>query len=310
MRTLIVTDRDGWSYMQIAQALVKHNTDPDLRLDVMALKGRESEFRSRQAGYDRCLIMGHQMLGGIIPYFHRIRPHWLTGIHSAHAFDPDLETSPNYDSPPPQWLLRFLGKFHAVNCVSQRLTNLFSNEGLNVTYTPNGVDVDRFYPSGQISTKGPLRVGFAGTAKGIHDRRKGLREFLIPACQGVGAELVAAVARTDSALPPSAMPAFHNSYDVFVLPSSSEGFSIALLEAAACGRVVISTRVGGSTELIRDGENGFLVDRTVEAIADRLTWIRDHRESAALMGKRMRQNVVENWSWEKRAPAWLKFLTT
>lgn len=308
MKVLILGDRPHWSYMQIAQALVKHNTDPDMDLDVMSLKGNEREFLSHQAGYDRCLIMGHQMVEGLLGWPNRIPPHWLTGIHSAHAFDPELRTTPDYDAPPPASLIRMLKKFHGVNAVSQRLTNLFCNEGLHVTYTPNGVDARIFKPTAPLSTSGPLRVGFAGTAKGIHDKRKGLAEFLIPACEKVGAMLVAAVARTDSALPPDAMPTFHNNSDVFVLPSSSEGFSIALLEAAACGRVVISTRVGGSTELIQDGDTGFLVDRTVDAIADRLAWIRDHRESAALMGKRMRENVVANWSWEKMAPAWLSFL--
>jgi glycosyltransferase involved in cell wall biosynthesis len=47
--------------------------------------------------------------------------------------------------------------------------------------------------------------------------------------------------------------------DVFVLPSASEGLSVALLEAMAAGAVPIATAVGGAVELIRDGENGRLV---------------------------------------------------
>jgi glycosyltransferase involved in cell wall biosynthesis len=48
--------------------------------------------------------------------------------------------------------------------------------------------------------------------------------------------------------------------DVFVLPSSSEGFSNALLEAMACGCAVIGARVGGTPELIEHGERGLLFD--------------------------------------------------
>src|SRR3990167_1079970 len=321
MRVLIVTDKPDWSYWQIAQAIQRHNTDPDLTIDIMALKGHESEFLSVEKRYSSVLIMGFQMAQSRSMRWALDGDRWKTGIHSAHSFDPDLLTTPDDDVAPPWPLILFLRKFRGVNVVSDRLHRLFSDEKLNNApthpeykvhpiYTPNGVDTDLFKPTTPLSMEGPLRVGFAGTAKGIHDRRKGLREYAIPACEKAGVELVAAVARTETALPPSAMPAFHNSYDVFLLPSSSEGFSIALLEAAACGRLVISTRVGGSTELIRDGVNGFLVDRTVDAIADRLRGLRDNRKQMQEIGAAMRQKVEKLWSWKVRAPAWLEFIRT
>ena len=48
--------------------------------------------------------------------------------------------------------------------------------------------------------------------------------------------------------------------DIFVLPSHSESFSNALLEAMACGCCVIGSRVGGTPELIHEGETGFLFE--------------------------------------------------
>jgi glycosyltransferase involved in cell wall biosynthesis len=50
-------------------------------------------------------------------------------------------------------------------------------------------------------------------------------------------------------------------FDVFVLPSISEGFSLATVEAMAAGRPVIATRSGGPEELIEDGVTGLLVPR-------------------------------------------------
>lgn len=47
--------------------------------------------------------------------------------------------------------------------------------------------------------------------------------------------------------------------DAFVLPSLSEGLSLALLEAMASGKSVVATRVGGNPELIDHGRTGFLV---------------------------------------------------
>jgi glycosyltransferase involved in cell wall biosynthesis len=60
--------------------------------------------------------------------------------------------------------------------------------------------------------------------------------------------------------------------DVFVLPSRSEAFSNALLEAMACGCCPVGSRVGGMPELIKHGEHGFLFDpESPGELAEQLT---------------------------------------
>jgi glycosyltransferase involved in cell wall biosynthesis len=49
-----------------------------------------------------------------------------------------------------------------------------------------------------------------------------------------------------------------NAMDIFVLPSLSEALSNSLMEAMACGVAAVASRVGGSPELIREGETGLL----------------------------------------------------
>jgi glycosyltransferase involved in cell wall biosynthesis len=53
---------------------------------------------------------------------------------------------------------------------------------------------------------------------------------------------------------------------------------MAILEAMAAGVVVISTRVGGLPDLIQDGVNGFLIDRSTEALRDRLAVLAESEE--------------------------------
>ncbi|MFW6079407.1 MAG: glycosyltransferase family 4 protein [Gemmatimonadota bacterium] len=75
--------------------------------------------------------------------------------------------------------------------------------------------------------------------------------------------------------------------DVFVLPSYSEGFSMALLEAMAAGVAVVTTPVGAAPELVRDGWNGYLVEPgDVEALADRIARLLGDEGARRRMGER------------------------
>ncbi|GBC97492.1 N-acetyl-alpha-D-glucosaminyl L-malate synthase [bacterium HR16] len=58
--------------------------------------------------------------------------------------------------------------------------------------------------------------------------------------------------------------------DVVTLPSRTETFGLAVLEAMALGKPVVATRVGGLPELVRDGETGILVDYTTASLAHAL----------------------------------------
>jgi len=87
---------------------------------------------------------------------------------------------------------------------------------------------------------------------------------------------------------------------VFVVPSLSEGLARVLIEAMALQKPVIATRVGGTPEVVRDGENGFLIEpKNVSALAEKLKVVLENRELAKQMGVKGRNFVSEHFSNEK-----------
>lgn len=83
--------------------------------------------------------------------------------------------------------------------------------------------------------------------------------------------------------------------------SFQEGLPVAILEAMATGTPVLATRTGGIPEVIRDGENGFLVDGEVGAIAARIVSLLDSEEVRVRVSARAKADVADRFSWAAAA---------
>ena len=83
-------------------------------------------------------------------------------------------------------------------------------------------------------------------------------------------------------VPESDLPAIYRAADLFVLPSTGEGFGIAFLEAMACGTPALGLKIGGAVDALRDGELGVAVtpDEFEDALANAVT--RPRPDKAAL----------------------------
>jgi glycosyltransferase involved in cell wall biosynthesis len=88
----------------------------------------------------------------------------------------------------------------------------------------------------------------------------------------------------------------------FVLPSRREGMSNALLEAMALGMPCIATAVSGSMDLIKDGENGFLVPAEAPApLAQAILKLLKDPAAGLSLGSAARQTILQDFTLEKVA---------
>jgi glycosyltransferase involved in cell wall biosynthesis len=93
--------------------------------------------------------------------------------------------------------------------------------------------------------------------------------------------------------------------DVVTLPSLTEGLPNVALEAAAAGVPVVATAVGGTPEVVVNGQTGFLVpsgDST--ALADRISAVVRHPNRARAFGAAARRRVEDHFSFEGQARAY------
>lgn len=88
--------------------------------------------------------------------------------------------------------------------------------------------------------------------------------------------------------------------DVLVLTSHAEASPISILEAMACEKPVVATRVGSVGETVIDGETGYLAaPGEAGEIADRVIELLKDPQRAAAMGRAGRERVISHWSIQR-----------
>lgn len=110
---------------------------------------------------------------------------------------------------------------------------------------------------------------------------------------GLGDRLLFAGHRSD-------VPGLLSQATISVLPSHSEGLSNTLLESMAAGLPIVATRVGGNPELVRDGENGFLIPpHDPMALAAAISRILNDPALAARFGRRSIQMSKDDFGMQR-----------
>jgi glycosyltransferase involved in cell wall biosynthesis len=164
-----------------------------------------------------------------------------------------------------------------------------------VHYLPNGVNETLFRPVKPISpTSDNIIVGHVGK----ECPAKGQKEIIYPAIKQAKAQSVTNVVTWKERIPHKDMYKIYQEMDVFIVASVEDGTPNPALEAASCGRPIISNRIGNMPELIEDGVNGFLVERRVADYVDKIKWLKKNRDKMIKMGLKARETIEKYWTWE------------
>ncbi len=174
---------------------------------------------------------------------------------------------------------------------------------------PPGIDLARWQPRRERAP-GPLRVLFVG---GDFERKGG--PVLLAALRRLALPITAHLVTRSPVSPAPDVFVYHDlvpnsprlielyqQADVFVLPTQAEAFGIAAVEAIACGVPVIATAIGGLTDIVRDGVNGFVVPpNDPEALAARLQLVLDQPALRSRLAQAARRHAETHFDARRNA---------
>ncbi len=94
------------------------------------------------------------------------------------------------------------------------------------------------------------------------------------------------------------VPDYINMMDIVCIPSLSESFGVAAVEACACGRPVVSTNVGGLTEIVFNDFNGYTVEpKNTDLLKEKLKILIQNEEKMKNFSVNARKLVEDKYNW-------------
>lgn len=277
MKILLIPDRPGWAYDILAQSLKDSSTKHEIDIEYIINIRRNPESFDVSA-YD--LVFFFLWFDGM-RYGPSLRGFEFSktcvGVHSL------------------SWIKRGLTALEATNICNQfAATGYISKEIgslLDLTngfFTPNGIDRALFH-STPLPPTDELRFMWVGNpSTSHHGDNKAFYSIVEPVCESLGVSLHTATPLTP--VPRAEMGRFYSENHVLICSSDHEGGPMPVLESLASCRPVISTSVGIVPELVRDGHNGLIFERSRSGLKESIQRLISNPQ----MVETMHQNLVED----------------
>lgn len=205
------------------------------------------------------------------------------------------------------------------NQVKKIYSQILSEDKIHVI--PFGVDTEVFKPNKTVfERKHQYEILFAGSLyrlKGCEHLIKAMkyitqkRRDVILRIVGAGRDMpiLIEICNTlnirdfvffEGFIPYDKMPRYYNQCDIFCLPTLGEPFGKSIIEAMACGKLVIASNVGGPAEIIENGKTGLLVPPAQPKIlAETILTLLEDEQAIKRMGENARKIALEKYSINK-----------
>lgn len=293
MKILLIADREGWAYDILAKSIKAHSKYKNIEIKYM-INIRENIGEEDFSDYDVVyffLWFDAMRYGPRIKGFDFLKT--FVGVHS-HGWKKRGLTI--------EQTKQICEQFAAVGYISKELGEILKLE--NGYYTPNGVEKSIFYPS-KFPKTDEIRLMWVGNpGDNHHGENKGFNSIIKPAISELSSSRIKLVTATPkNPVSRENMGDFYRDNHILLCSSREEGGPMPIIESLACGRPVISTRVGIVPETVSEGENGLIIKRTKGAFVECLKKILENEQILVDLANGVKQhsfsmyceNMVDNY---------------
>ena len=264
--------------------------------------------------------------------------------HHIHTFSFQLSSLSNYNSSTTVASYNFelkqninielnkINAFKKIICVSPLIYNKLVSYGISsqkLFKCYNGVDETLFYPiNRQYPLKRPIVIGWCGQPAQKGDQHGfQIIEQVIKILENNNNFIFNINAKNyTTAIPFNKMnEEYYNKIDIIIHTGLATGTPNTVYEAVASGAFAMGTKIGCMEELITHNVNGYLFDKPnisnkntfgnkqeiincSKQIVDKLLYLNNNREVIKNFAIKLRQNILNNWTWKKRSQDWLPII--
>jgi len=295
MKVLLVPDRPGWAFDNRAKDLMSLKWS-GIRFYLKYLPEVTAKDQNKyDLIYPLSLSVARRLNEQGIPM-----SRMATGITSIRVYEKKMIGKRKFRPD----FLQFVKSLRGINAWSDEIVRTFKPH-CRIYKTRIGIDQNLFKP-GDKKKNSRFTVGWVGRIDEPKNRELKGYDIVLKALKGLDVKLDIRTFK-ENYVPRHKMVDFYQGIDCYICSSRSEGLPNPLLEAAACGVPVITTKVGIVPELIEHRKNGLIVSRNAEAIRDKVVYLMNHPKERESMGRSIRDTIVSGWTWDICKRDWERY---
>jgi glycosyltransferase involved in cell wall biosynthesis len=310
---LIIADFPNWAYFQIQQ-FVKNNLsdDYDIYCDFLVYNTKiksKNPYKRVKSYFDKrkysILKKDHtyDIVLELAFYFEsQMNVNWkskykIKGIYT-DGFPP---SNSGFSGQPKEFINNFFSNTDAIVCGSIQINKFYSNLFPRVFYANGILDEEIFKKKDNLKKTNRFVIGWTGNPRRDF---KGYYSHVIKVVEILQIKYSNIELKTRFSGPMATLPDFYEDVDLVLIASDADAGPSLFGEASLMNIPSVSTNIGWPSQVIQDGINGFIVDKDIDMMVEKIAFLYNNRYLLEAMSGRIRNDYQKEFKKYEMIDRW------
>ncbi|RDI58375.1 glycosyltransferase family 4 protein [Flavobacterium glaciei] len=315
---LIIADFPGWAYFEIQQFIKKNVSDDfDIYCDFLIYNTKVKSINPLKRiksildrkKYSRIRKDNtYDLVFDLAFYFEKqMKVNWVSkykikGIYT-DGFPP---SNSNFVGEPIAFINEFCFNTDALVCGSTQIKEFYSNLFPEVFYANCIID-DQLFKRKTFNKKPNFIIGWTGNPKRDF---KGYYSHVVKAVEILKVKYPDIELKSRFSGPIETLPSFYEDVDLVLIASDADAGPAMFGEAALMGVPSVSTNIGWPSQVIQDGINGFIVEKDLDKMVEKIEILYNNRSLLEEMSSRIRTDFQKEFNKQEMIDRWKILFTS